>query len=323
MKYIELSKNINPVEFITEKDTLTEVIFSKLTKNKYENEVVFLTFFYPKIKDYFVADITAKNYYTFDELFNKFKKILLSYSVNAENTVSELDKYQQLLLKYHKNNLKRDAVFAQKLVKQKNNTNNLSVTDNVEALEYIKNNFNGKKVKLVVTGGFHTAGLEQTLTKNKISYIVITPKVTENIDKAKEIYTDTVKYNANILTNTINIEPVCQNFEIAICEVLNDIFYLIKNDETFNRLQRKDILSFLNDKFEGVEILNVDYSSIEDEQIKYTITYIFFPCLFCKKKRITGTKKSTIKRGCSKILLNNIPNLSNNDNSSIHRTSFH
>ena len=94
LKYIELSKNINPVEFITEKDTLTEVIFSKLTKNKYENEVVFLTFFYPKIKDYFVADITAKNYYTFDELFNKFKKILLSYSINAENTVSELDKYQ-------------------------------------------------------------------------------------------------------------------------------------------------------------------------------------------------------------------------------------
>ena len=86
------------------------------------------------------------------------------------------------------------------MITKKNSNSNLSIQNTTEALNYIEKNFKGKKVKLVVTGGFHTAGLEKTLKSNKISYIIITPKITEGIDKAKEIYADTIKYNANILT---------------------------------------------------------------------------------------------------------------------------
>ena len=271
LQYIEFNKNINPIEFIYEEENLIDTVFSKLATNKYEQEVLFLSYFLPKIKDYFLADITAKNYYNFDELFAKFKKVLLSYSSNE--IVSELDKYQNLLSLYHKNNIKRDFIFAEKLIKEKNK-NNLSIQNTSDALKYIENNLKDKKIKLVVTGGFHTAGLEKTLDNNKISYVIITPKVTSDIDKAKEIYTDTIKYNANILTNTINVEPLCQNFEVAIGEILNDIFYLIKNDDTFSKLKKEDIITFLNNNLtDDVKILDLDYSSTDNEEIKYTVTY--------------------------------------------------
>ena len=272
LQYIEFNKNINPIEFIDEEENLIDTVFSKLAKNKYEHEVLFLSYFLPKIKDYFLADITAKNYYNFDSLFTKFKKILLSYS--SDEIVSELDKYQNLLSLYHKNNIKRDSVFAQKLIEEKNK-NNADVQNTSDALRYIEKNLQNKKIKLVVTGGFHTTGLENTLENNKISYVIITPKITSDIDKAKEIYTDTIKYNANILTNTINVEALCQSMEIAIPTILNDIFYIIKNDNTFKNFKEKDILNFLNSKVpDNVKILKLDYYSIEDEQIKYAVTYI-------------------------------------------------
>ena len=272
LQYIEFNKNINPIEFIDEEENLIDTVFSKLAKNKYEHEVLFLSYFLPKIKDYFLADITAKNYYKFDGLFTKFKKILLSYS--SDEIVSELDKYQNLLSLYHKNNIKRDSVFAQKLIEEKNK-NNVAVQNTSDALKYIEKDLQNKKIKLVVTGGFHTTGLENTLENNKISYVIITPKITSDIDKAKEIYTDTIKYNANILTNTINIEALCQSMEIAIPTILNDIFYIIKNDNAFKNFKEKDILNFLNSKVpDNVKILKLDYSSIEYEQIKYTVTYI-------------------------------------------------
>ncbi len=283
LRYIELSKNINPVEFMDEETNLTDIIFLKLAKNKYEHEVIFLSYCLPKIKNYFLADITAQNYHKFSELFVKFKKILLSYS--SENIVSKLDKYQDLLLKYYKNNIQRDEIFAKTIVKKKNESVKSSVQNTSDALKYIENKFKGKKIKLVVTGGFHTAGLEKTLKNNGISYIVITPKVTENIDKAKEIYADTIKYNANILTNSINIEPLSQeNVNVSFPKLLNDIFYLIKQDVTLNSLNNNDLLVEIN-KFvdKHVKSLHSNISvvswqltegSLKDKNIKYSVTYL-------------------------------------------------
>lgn len=52
---------------------------------------------------------------------------------------------------------------------------------------------NAKEVVIVVTGGYHSLGLTNILNDKKLTNIVVTPMITGDMDKAKEIYEGIVK----------------------------------------------------------------------------------------------------------------------------------
>ena len=91
--------------------------------------------FITEIKGYFTANITPRELAGFEEKFSEFKKIWTLYY--PQNSAKQLDKYADILKEYHKNNLKRDAIFAKEITK-----------------------INGEKIKVVITGGFHSAAME-------------------------------------------------------------------------------------------------------------------------------------------------------------------
>ncbi len=223
LTYLEFNQNINPIKLVQEEEDFINELYIKLGRTKYEKEVAFLVDFIPTIKQYFSADISADEYYKFDKNYEMFKTIWPSYF--SENILKNLDQYQRLLAKYHKNNIVRDQIFADRLISQKNENNRTFISDTDAAVKQIKSNLNNKKIKVVVTGGFHTRGLERIFEQQRISYIIITPKITQPVEQAKQIYIDNVMYYSNILKNTINLEPLTQEpLNVSFPKILNLIF---------------------------------------------------------------------------------------------------
>lgn len=185
-------------------------MYAKLSKNKYENEVAFLYEFVPSIKEYFSANITAEDYLRFRDDFKKFRVIWTSYF--PSNTSKKLDKYEQLLAKYHSNNIRRDEIFAGKLGCSQNNNTDITAVYGKEAIVKLSNAINDKKIKVVITGGFHSRGLEQIARERKISYIQITPKITKDISRAGEIHWNTIRGYRQVLDNTINAKPLTETW---------------------------------------------------------------------------------------------------------------
>ena len=285
LTYLEFNHNINPIKLIQEEENFINELYVKLGRTKYEKEVAFLFDFIPTIKQYFAADISADEYYKFEKNYNMFKTIWPSYF--SENTLKNLEQYQKLLSKYHKNNITRDQIFADSLISQKNVNNNIHINDTNLAIKQIKTNLNNKKIKLVVTGGFHTRGLEKIFEQQKISYVIITPKITQPIEQAKQIYIDNVMYYSNLLKNTINLEPLTQEpLNISFPKILNLVFSEVQNNSIFEEYSKQEIkqaikqfvqeyiISKQSSFYGQVEILNWDIISDDlNGKIEFFVEY--------------------------------------------------
>ena len=230
LSYLEFNQNINPIKLVQEEEQFINELYVKLGRTKYEKEVAFLFEFVPMIKQYFTADISADEYYKFEKNYELFKTVWPSYF--SESMVKNLEQYQKLLSRYHKNNITRDKIFADYLISKNNTGGNVYVNDTNLAIKQIKSNLNNKKIKLVITGGFHTRGLERIFEKQKISYVIITPKITQPIEQAKQIYIDNIIYYSTILKNTIKSAPLTQEpLNLIFPEILNRIFLDIQKKE--------------------------------------------------------------------------------------------
>lgn len=285
LTYLEFNQNINPVKLIQEEENFINELYVKLGRTKYEKEVAFMFDFIPTIEKYFSADISADEYYKFEQNYNLFKTIWPSYF--SLNVLKNLEQYQKLLSRYHKNNITRDQIFAESLITQKNLNNSVHVSDTNLAIKTIKSNLNNKKIKLVVTGGFHTRGLEKIFEQQKISYVIITPKITQPIEQAKQTYIDNVMYYSNILKNTINLEPLTQEpLNISFPKIMNLIFSEVQKKSIFEEYLKQDtkqaikqfvqeyIIAKQSDFYGQVEILNWDIISDDlTGNIEFVVSY--------------------------------------------------
>jgi len=279
INYLDFNNKINPVSFLEEEKALKEEIFLKLGRTKYEQEVAFLSDFISSIREYFTANISAQEYYRFEKEYKKFRTTWPSYF--PVNTVKKLDKYQELLNKYHGNNLKRDQEFAKRIITKSNEQGSLIEKETNLAIEEISKNIKDKNIKVVVTGGFHTRGLEKILEAKKISYAIITPKITGSIEQAKQIYWNTIIYNATILKNTINLEPLSQEaIDISFPKIMASVFEIAEQNLSDSNI-KKEIETFVNenviqkqDKSANVIIENWKIEGdINSDKIVYKVTY--------------------------------------------------
>ena len=274
LMYLEFSQNINPIRLVQEEKHFLNELYIRAGRTKYEKEVSFLSEFINTIRQYFTADISADEYYEFEKNYDLFKTIWPSYF--SENILKNLDQYQVLLSKYHKNNILRDKIFAECLISQKNINGKAFTSDTSSAIKQIKSNMGNKKIKLVVTGGFHTRGLERIFEKQRISYVIITPKITQPIEQAKQIYIDNVMYYSNLLKNTINLEPLTQEpLNVSFPKIMNLVFSEIQKNVIFEEYSKQDLVQSVKqfvqeyiiakqDSFYGdIEILKWDILSTD------------------------------------------------------------
>ena len=183
----DLATNINPINLLDEERLLLNNLRQIFSKNNTEYEISFLNDFFETFSRYLKNKITFNDYSYFVNHIVKFKNIYSKYSI--VDRISYLEKDFVVLDKYYEVNALRNKIFL------KNIFNNINFKDV---------NTSKKEVVVIVSGGFHTKGLNNLLEEKKIGYITITPNVNTSTVESDNFYKDIVKEQTEIDNNALN-----------------------------------------------------------------------------------------------------------------------
>ena len=149
------ARNINFTKILKEEELLTNNIKAALSYNSSEYEIIFLNDFYTYLEQALTNNLTANNYGYFIGSINEFKSLYPKYVVY--NQLKDLNKYIEVSKQFYKTNNERNNIF----------------------IEKIKNDIksNDKNIIVLVTGGYHTEGLKELLSKQNVSFITVTPQI--------------------------------------------------------------------------------------------------------------------------------------------------
>ncbi|GEM_PF-5248910 len=205
--YIEFSQKINPLELIVEEKKLTEEINTRFSETKAQREVVFLTNFEKYLKDYVSSKITSDDYEYYKENIDTFRQLWNKYVDNK--VLSLLDEYIAEADKFYKINTDRNIYFTDNMFTEESVLGRIE--NEVEAkgdVNKIIDNMKGvKEVDVVITGGFHSQTVTEILKNHGVSYIVITPNVTDGVKLAEETYYEIAKEQSKISFQTLATLP--------------------------------------------------------------------------------------------------------------------
>ncbi|MFH1208934.1 MAG: hypothetical protein V1673_05195, partial [Candidatus Omnitrophota bacterium] len=160
-----------------------------------------------KMFDFTLTKQDAEFYYTHQdefkaETFSSFLKPLTQqyhFSLGLPSQMEILDQDLPRVERFYKAALERDQVLVERAVEKTLAT--------------------GQKISAIVTGGFHTPGIEKYLQEKGLSYIVIAPRISKAIDKKKE----SALYDAALREAPLPIEKVLSEAFLAPkTGVLND-----------------------------------------------------------------------------------------------------
>ncbi|MBR3627587.1 MAG: hypothetical protein IKN42_01930, partial [Elusimicrobia bacterium] len=202
-RYVELSKKINPVELVKEDEFLIQEINTRFAQTKAQQDVVFLIYFEKYLKDYLTTKITLDDYKYYQENINRYIQVYNKYVDNR--VLSLLSGYIRETDKFYNINLDRNTYFTKNIFKEKeclNQIENISSAQD-EINKIIDNMQQVKELDIVVTGGFHSQTITELLESQNVSYIVITPNVTDGIKLAEDTYYELAKEQSKIAFQTI------------------------------------------------------------------------------------------------------------------------
>ena len=187
-KYIELSKKINPVELIKEDEFLSQEINTRFSQTKAQKDVVFLVHFGRYLRDYVTTKITLEDYKYYKDNIEQYRQIYNKYVDNR--VLSLLDEYIAQIDKFYEINMDRNFYFTKNLFEENEQFVQIEQVkqEDVDINKIISNMDEVKKVDIVVTGGFHSQTVTELLKEHNVSYIVITPNVTDGIKLAEDTY---------------------------------------------------------------------------------------------------------------------------------------
>ncbi|MBN1823462.1 MAG: protein kinase [Endomicrobiales bacterium] len=202
--YLEKSKNVNPMSLIGEEKTLIEELRAGFSMTKSELEVAFLSDFYSYFKDYLNNSISADDYEFFSKRFAEFKTLWVTHCGTAR--IAGLEKDFELLDAYYKGNVERNGCFIKNILADLGpDYSGISAGSGTDPQKMLDG---AKKVAVVVSGGFHTRGIEKLLSDKRISFITVTPNVTQDTKTAEAVYNEIAKTQARILKEAFANMPL-------------------------------------------------------------------------------------------------------------------
>ena len=245
--YIEISQKINPLELIKEEQVFKDEINDRFSVNKAEEEVVFLSSFVRYYRDYLTGKITSDDCKYYQDNIENFKFVWVKYVDNKE--VVALEDFEKMSDTFYKINFARNNYFMENMKDVLNSNKLASEIKGNNELEMVMNSFaDAKDVYITVTGGFHTQGVSELLTKAGITNIVITPNVTGDTKVAEETYYKIAQEQAKIsfqaLATLIPSLAIGQGDINTIQPILQDLV------DALNSEQKS--LSGLNEILQGI-----------------------------------------------------------------------
>ncbi len=212
-EYMRINGRINPVRLLREEEGLCAALRSQLGEKESERKAAFEADFFTYVKDYYTNKISAGDYEYYKEKEGKFRGIWEEYIRNEK--LDMLKPYEDLYREFYEANIKRNESFIGNVfgdggtkgegrkgsgrgkIEERSKDNGRGAReegrdadeDRIGMGERVLGRVkDGRELKVLVTGGFHTEGLKELLKKRGITYVVITPAVTEGTGVSSEIY---------------------------------------------------------------------------------------------------------------------------------------
>lgn len=203
--YIEKSQSINPIELLREEKRLIEEVRTGLSRDVTELEVSFLADFFSYFEDFLYNRLSSDDYAYFAGHFGQFRAIWAKQAGSAG--IDRLENDIDLLTAYYQVNLQRNQSFLKNLMAVQREGSarqecpaapaGSDISRVVAALD------EGAEVTVVITGGFHTDGLERLLDEQRISHIAVTPNVTLDTRTSDMVYRELARQQARILSASL------------------------------------------------------------------------------------------------------------------------
>jgi hypothetical protein len=246
VNYIERLNLLNPVQVIDEERRLTDTIRNSYSQTLQEAEIAFICGFYPYFKNYLTNSLTSADYGYFARNFNRFRELYAKYAYI--NRLLPLEKYFDELNAYYEVNNERNTVFLDQILSHED------VKENDIALNAGTVITGAENVAVMVTGGYHSKGMNALFEKAKINNVVVTPSVSsDRLGKSYDNYQLNVKRQAKFAAESLNFTIAAsvtdvQQFRLALDAALS---YL--TEDNFN-----DVISELRGvlKDDKVEAIN-------------------------------------------------------------------
>ncbi|MDR1695747.1 MAG: hypothetical protein LBR69_03845, partial [Endomicrobium sp.] len=181
-----LSRQMNPLDLIRETRLLTEKIKTALAYDNTEAEITYLTDFKEHFANYLTASLNSDDWTYVKANLNRFLDIYSKYA--AVDDIGAIKKDFAEINAYYDVNTERNNIFISNIINGKPSVSDAVYGDAVS--DILKN---AKEVKVAVTGGYHSEGLKELLSKRNISSVLITPNVTTDINKANAKYKEIIQ----------------------------------------------------------------------------------------------------------------------------------
>jgi len=195
LEFVDANQKINPMTLVYEEKALINELLNRNAKSGSEREVIFLSYFTGLLQDYLDNKISAPDYTSFSSNMSKFTLLWKKYADPSK--MIPLDEYSSLFESFYGTNVARNNYFFDNIFGKVPATKEAGDNSTETALLKLKSS---SDITVIVAGGFHTPGFSKLLKDKGISYIVITPNVTEDTKLADNVYDQLAIEHAKILS---------------------------------------------------------------------------------------------------------------------------
>lgn len=258
----ELSSLINPLDLVEEERGMLEDILLSYSKTSENKEIVFISLFFQIYKKLLLANISSNEYIYYKQNYSNFIRLYSKYLQN--DIFDDLYRYVRIAENFNELNLKRNTSFVN------------SITPNKQVSNKENNNFRGKfyninkvlsgldktkTIKVIISGGFHTQGINELLKQKQVSYITLTPNITDTDKKYEQDYLDSIVEQAELDANAISKRPFLeQQAPIIVDSIVTSLDSIMSYLENYLHQDKKSC-------FKAIEsIMNTVFSanSVQD-----------------------------------------------------------
>ncbi|GAB1401911.1 hypothetical protein MASR1M68_08220 [Elusimicrobiota bacterium] len=281
LDYLILSQSINPIELTYEEKRLKRELHNRFAVNEFEREVYFLREYVDYMSGYLNNKLTADEYEYFVENMGRFKVLWKKY-VDVDGII-EIERYMELFEKFYAENVERNRYFIKNVmgIMPEREKEGVRIKAEIDHQGRVLEEIGTKKdIKVVITGGFHTYGFTKLLEDEGISYIVVTPNVTESAVTAEQKYEDIFRQQSGVLNETLQkmfvsslgkgavlnsdvLNTVIKYNKQVALSILNEMISNISDKVTVSDIDRQEDGFIIKFKEDGKE----ETIKISDDQI--------------------------------------------------------
>ncbi|MBO7612113.1 MAG: hypothetical protein J6T23_07895 [Elusimicrobia bacterium] len=253
----ELSSLINPLELVEEENQMMEDILLSYSKTSENKDIVFINLFFQIYKKLLLASISSYEYIYYKQNYNRFVELYTKY---LSNDIFDLYTYLVVAENFNELNLERNISFVNNLVP---NNKTVEEDNNYRGRFYninkILSNLNKtKNIKVIISGGFHTEGINELLRNKRVSFITLTPNVKETDSMYEQNYLDSIVKQAEADINAISKKPFSEQTRRTIAEdIISSLSSVLEQLNTKNDItneQVEQINELINDVISAYEI---------------------------------------------------------------------